>query len=51
MARSLNIYRKPIVMKSTAIRNSRAHRANIEQGRKKFILFCLFLSLVIFAIL
>jgi hypothetical protein len=51
MARGLNIYCKPIVMKSTAIRTSKAHRANIEQGRKKFILFCLFVGLVIFAVL
>jgi hypothetical protein len=49
MARSLNIYSKPIVMKSTAISHSRTHRANLEEGRKKFILFCLFVGLVIFA--
>ena len=36
-------------MKASAIRTSHAHRASLEQGRKKFILFCLFVSLVIFA--
>ena len=51
MARWLNIYTKPIVMKSTAIRNSAAHRNSLELGRKKFILFCLFVGLVIFAVL
>jgi|SoiMethySBSTD1v2_1073268.scaffolds.fasta_scaffold31773_9 hypothetical protein len=38
-------------MKSSAIRTSHAHRANQEQGRKKFILFCLFVALAVFAIL
>jgi len=51
MAHWLNIYVKPIVMKSAAISNSSAHRVNIEHGRKKFILFCLFVGLVIFAVL
>ena len=39
------------VMKSSAIRTSLAHRANQDQGRKKLILFCLFIALAIFAIL
>jgi len=38
-------------MKSSAIRTSLAHRANQDQGRKKLILFCLFIALAIFAIL